>query len=270
MVRLARDYTAVADGLLDASDDVPVAPVLALYRETIFLLLAKDLAAKKALTARFEAAPESVLDSAIQSNGAQAGIGHLLAMHALVGASMGAPREHRDLAQVTRSSAHRLLDATAPTRLARTIQRRRTRLAGAAMVLVLLLAGLAGGVHRLVTPADLAAGKSWRTSSKLAAGYSAKILFHTNEEMNPWFEIDLGARKAVKALQVKNRPDSNQDRAIPLVAEVSDDQSNWREVARREVSFSIWEPKFAPVKTRFVRLRVPRHTALHLEEVKVF
>lgn len=270
MLRLARDYAAVADGLLDASDDVPVAPVLALYREAIFLVLADSLAAKKTLTTRFETAPESVLEDALQTNRALAGMGHLLAMHALVGASQGVTPEQRDLAQVTRSSTQRLLADTAFTRQAYSLRRRRTRLGGAALVLLVFLAGLAGGVHRLVTPTDLAAGKSWRTSSKLGAGYSAKILFHTNEEMNPWFEIDLGARKTIKALQVKNRADSNQDRAIPLVAEVGDDQSSWREVAKREASFSIWEPKFAPVKARFVRLRVPRQTALHLEEVKVF
>ncbi len=270
MLRLARDYTMVADGLLDASDDVPAAPVLALYREALFLLLADTMAGKKTLSMHFETAPESVLEQASQAHADLASIGHLLAMHALVGTSHRPTPEHRDLAQMTRSAVHRLLDVTAPTRIVRQVQRRRGRLGLAAVVLLLGLAGLAAGAVRLVTPTDLAAGKSWRTSSTLAAGYTAKILFHTNEEMNPWFEIDLGTRETVKALMVKNRADSNQDRAIPLIAEVSDDQSTWHEVARRDASFSIWELKFPPRKTRFVRLRVPRVTALHLEEVKVF
>jgi hypothetical protein len=123
---------------------------------------------------------------------------------------------------------------------------------------------------RLFVPTDLADGRPWRASSALAAAYSAKMLFHTNEEMSPWFEIDLGDAKPVRSLYVKNRADCCQERAIPLAAEVSSDRSNWQQVARTDSPFLLWEPHFRAVDARFVRLRVLRLTSFHLEQVKVF
>jgi hypothetical protein len=96
------------------------------------------------------------------------------------------------------------------------------------------------------------------------------MLFHTSEERNPWFEIDLGEIKPVRRLTVKNRADSNGERAVPLIAELSNDRSNWQVVARRDSPFTVWEPSFAPTKARYLRLRVPRLTFLHLEQVKVY
>ena len=55
-----------------------------------------------------------------------------------------------------------------------------------------------------------------------------------------------------------------------LVAEVSNDRSNWQQVARTESPFLLWEPSFPAVDARYLRLRVPRFTFLHLLQVKVF
>jgi hypothetical protein len=46
MIRRASEYVTVAEGLLDSSDDAPLAPVLSLYREALFLLLANDIPGK--------------------------------------------------------------------------------------------------------------------------------------------------------------------------------------------------------------------------------
>lgn len=270
MIRSARDYVALADGLLEVSSDVPIAPVLTLYREAIFLLLADTWAERKAMAVRFETTPESVFDEAQPADQVLASIRHLVAMHALVGPGERTTPEQRDLAHVTRGTVHRLLDARDPARPNRNLYRRLVRVIGAVLVLALCLTGLFVAVRGLLKPRDLAAGKPWHTSSQLSAAYTAKILFHTNEEMNPWFEIDLGASKSIRALQVTNRREANQERAIPLIAEVSEDRSGWREVARRETSFLVWEPSFAATKARYVRLRVPRVTMFHLEAVKVF
>lgn len=270
MIRSAREHAALADGLLDSSDDIPITPVLTLYRETIFLLLAETWAAKKALVVRFETTPESVFEGSQQPEPILAGIRHLVAMHALALADDRMTPERRDLARVTRSTVHRLFDAVAPLPAKRRLFRRLSHVLGAALLVALCLTGLIVGARRLLAPTDLAAGKPWHTSSQLSAAYTAKILFHTNEEMNPWFEIDLEASKTIKGLQVINRRPANQDRAVPLIAEVSDDRSTWREVARQETPFAIWEPRFPASKARYVRLRVPRVTMFHLEAVKVF
>jgi hypothetical protein len=270
MRETARAYAEVADGLLDSSDRVPIAPVLSLYREAIFLLVANDLAGKRALSVAYETDPGSVLDEAARGDAGLARLRHLLAMHGTLEKDTSPVREQRDVAQVTRASVRAMLELANVSRVLQLVRRRRWRLAVAVSSVAAALAFLTGLTLFILAPTDLAQGRPWRASSALPAVYTANILFHTNEEMNPWFEIDLGESKEVRRLLVKNRSDSNWGRAVPLIAELSEDQANWKAVARRESPFSVWEPDFAPQKARYVRLRVPRVTSLHLEQVKVF
>lgn len=149
----------------------------------------------------------------------------------------------------------------------------------AAVMLTLLLTIAAYSVgQRLLEPVDLAEGKPWLTSSTWAnctprtgrcGPLVSRILFHTGEDENPWFRIDFGAPTTFSAATIVNRSDDAPERASPLVLEVSDDGQVFSEVVRRESQFSTWKPSFAPVTARFVRLRVPRKTWLHLESVKV-
>jgi hypothetical protein len=146
-------------------------------------------------------------------------------------------------------------------------------------LLVLAVVGLAAIAAAIATQRpDLARGKPWRTSSTRAvcqpehgecAGAQTTILFHTNEEPNPWFEYDLGAPLQFSAMSIRNRTDGSGDRALPLVVEVSNDHASYREIARRTEPFRVWRPKFSVQHARFVRLRVPRVTFLHLEQIQV-
>ncbi|HEX3597790.1 MAG TPA: hypothetical protein VHU80_21930, partial [Polyangiaceae bacterium] len=70
--------------------------------------------------------------------------------------------------------------------------------------------------------------------------------------------------------RIDNRQDGEGARAVPLIAEVGDDGQHFRQVARREDEFSTWSPSFPSVTARYVRLRVPRRSMLHLEEVDVY
>jgi len=267
---LAHAYADVADTVFDSDDKVPLAPVLSLYREAIFLLLANDLAGKKSLTVAFETAPQSILAGVAQQDASLGRLHHVLALHASLGLADARTPEHRDVAQVTRTSVRAMLDLADASRLEQLLHRRRWRVgfaAGALLAVLVLATGL--GVH-LFTPKDLAEGQPWRASSALAAVFTAKVMFHTSEELSPWFEIDLGRVKPVQRLHVKNRVDCCQERAVPLVAEVSNDRSNWQVVARRDSPFLLWEPSFPAVDARYVRLRVLRFTSFHLEQVKVF
>jgi hypothetical protein len=140
------------------------------------------------------------------------------------------------------------------------------------MVAVLVMAA-AYGVHLLALGPNLIAGKPFRTSSQYG-GCSASspcegIFFHTEQENNPWIEFDLGAEKPVKRVEVANRSDCCDDRAIPLIIELSNDRTKWTEVARRDTEFQSWTAKFPSRKARYVRLRVPRPTQFHLKEVVV-
>ena len=127
-------------------------------------------------------------------------------------------------------------------------------------------------------PVDLAKGKPWRTSSSMftchpdnieCGGARTTILFHTQEDAEPWFLIDLGAPTAFRSATVVNRRDDGKERAVPLVLEVSDDEQTWRQVSRRDEVFKVWKPSFDAVTARFVRVRVARRSYLHLEAVRV-
>lgn len=129
---------------------------------------------------------------------------------------------------------------------------------------------------------DLARGKPWRASSKLADCNPEKVMcgsgktaifFHTLEENQPWVEIDLGAPTLFTEVRVHNRRDGEQfvlDRAVPLILEVGDDQHTWRVLGQQTEPFSVWTAKLEPTTARYVRLRSPRLTYLHLEAVQVF
>jgi hypothetical protein len=73
----------------------------------------------------------------------------------------------------------------------------------------------------------------------------------------------------VRGIEVENRGSCCQERAVPLIVELSTDGNTWQEVARRKKKFQGWETRFRPQSARFVRLRVPRKTVFHLRRVRV-
>jgi hypothetical protein len=184
-------------------------------------------------------------------------------------------------AQAARDFVHALVRSKLlPEReLGRLLLQRTVRSLG--LVLVLATVAVCGWLaiaHLRRTP-DLAAGKPWRASSSSdkchpaqhrCAGVHSDMFFTTNEEIDPWLDIDLGKPTKFNTVEVTNRSDCCPDRAIPLLVEVSTDRTKWREVSRRTDTFSVWRAEFAPQSARYVRLRVPRRTILHLEKVAVY
>jgi hypothetical protein len=141
------------------------------------------------------------------------------------------------------------------------------------------LVGIKMGVERSMQASNIARGKPWRASSQsgecsiekhTCGGGRLPVFFHTNQEQDPWVEIDLGMARIVAVIAVTNREDCCQDEAVPLVLEVSNDRFAWRQVARQDRSFDEWRTRFAPVKARYVRARVARLSKLHLERISVW
>jgi hypothetical protein len=125
---------------------------------------------------------------------------------------------------------------------------------------------------------DLAASRPWRASSSLyecrpsahqCGGVTTDIFFHTQDEDNPWVEIDLQSVRRIGRVEVDNRTDSAAERAVPLILEVSSDGKSYRKVAEQTQVFNTWDARFAPTAARYVRLRSPRKTMLHLERISV-
>ncbi len=151
---------------------------------------------------------------------------------------------------------------------------------GAVIVLtVVVVSSVRWVMDRAEQGRDLAVGKPWRASSLMGGvgctsplqecGESTDFFFHTTDENGPWLEVDLGKPTRFEALRVDNRRDCCFDRAVPLIVEASNDQQHFRELARRTNSFNSWLATFTPTEARYVRLRVPRQSLLHLARVRV-
>jgi len=106
--------------------------------------------------------------------------------------------------------------------------------------------------------------------------------FHTNEENNPWWMVDLGTEVQVHFMRIFNRnrmPEWIQQRASPLVVEVSNDGGQWKPLFQTENKqifggYSDGHPLVwiasKPAEARFVRISVPRRETLHLAEVEIY
>lgn len=125
---------------------------------------------------------------------------------------------------------------------------------------------------------DLSIGKSWVASSSYEevcqspsrdCNPQKSYFFHTQNEAQPWLEIDLGAPRTVSGVHVFNRRDCCTERAVPLIVEASSDKNRWQELARRTEVFDDWRATFKPTSARWVRFRAARQTILHLHDVRV-
>ena len=191
--------------------------------------------------------------------------------------SSGGGQVHLDLELLLAHAEKRLRALEEPMRRARRAQLRATAVALALLLPLLFVVAFGGWL--LFGERELSAGKPWTTSSsamtcnpehKSCGGAKTSILFHTAEESEPWFEIDLGQVQELTRIEVTNRSDCCPERAVPLIVEVSLDKLDYRRVARRFSVFDRWSQRFAATRARYVRLRVARRSFLHLEQVRVF
>jgi hypothetical protein len=181
----------------------------------------------------------------------------------------------RELALVAR----RLLDRAGAKRQAvDTVWVQRTLRLGLCIVPLLALVFAASFVPpALEARADLAVGKAWKSSSRYGTdcvspqqSCGERYFFHTQESEGPWVEIDLARTERFSKMRVLNRTNCCWERAAPLVIEVSNDRQSWRQVAKNTTAFRDWRVTFEPTSARYVRLRVPRRTILHLNAVRIF
>lgn len=145
------------------------------------------------------------------------------------------------------------------------------RIGLALVALVVVLVGGSSLVRMLSQGPDLAEGLPLVPSSNdpSVRAETRNFLFHTVDEENPWVEIDLKRPATFSVVEVKNRRDCCQDRALPGLIEVSTDHQHWKEVSRRTESFNEWRAVFKPTTARYVRFRVGRRSVLHLAGIAV-
>jgi hypothetical protein len=285
-LRHALAAAELAARVLDGVDPLRAEPghwlALSLYREAAYwALLAQDEAfAAGNLAEAFSEAPRELLLFAAGGEEALDEIRRLL-----LAESTGHAEDDVDVQTSHATLARGFVEALLrlplrPTeRVFRALLQRWSRTGGAIGLCIALVLVTAALVRSATRPPDLALEKPWRTSSsagdcrpaqRSCLGARTGILFHTNTEKEPWFELDLGEPRAFSVIEVVNRDDCCPDVSLPLALEVSDDREQWREVARRKESFDTWRAELPPQHARYVRARALRKTALHLVRVSVF
>jgi hypothetical protein len=288
--RTALERAQVALELADRAYD-PVEPLRAgsslavavsLYREAVYwgLRAQSEHYSGGTLTTLFESVPSEVLSFMAGSADELELVRRALVERTFVETAALPPELLPRDAERAREFAHALLRRKlAPqSRVTSLLLQRAARTLALCGLLVAAVLGGWSMLAGLKRGPDLAAGKPWHASSSSAtcrpqehrcAGVHTDMFFTTEEEKEPWLEIDLGKNTAFNQVEITNRSDCCPDRAVPLVVEVSRDHKNWREVSRRMDTFSVWQSQFAAQSARYVRLRVLRRTILHLDKVAV-
>ena len=97
--------------------------------------------------------------------------------------------------------------------------------------------------------------------------------FHSLDPADkPWIIIDLGKVQKIGALQIVNRPMMVPDRTGKLMAAVSNDKQEWKEVWRNQGPGKMaWSIEFAGApEGRYVKLWLDERNTFHLKSVKIF
>jgi hypothetical protein len=271
LVEVARRVEEPADALPPGAQP---AVSLALYRDAIYWALAArrpdDGAPPPDLRALWDASPAEALAAGTPDAQAQGALRRTL-VDGYDPRSLAV--KPADTARARAFAEALLWQSGAPRRRVNLVHAQRwLRTAGVVVLVALLVAG----VRLLVRPPDLAAGKPFRISQPWSGWAECvrnedcgSLMFVTEAGYEPWVEIDLGAPKTVQRVDVANRSKCCQDRAVPLVIELSTDQKTWSQVARKDEEFNSWTAKFRPKVARFVRLKVLRNSYLHLKSVAV-
>ena len=102
-------------------------------------------------------------------------------------------------------------------------------------------------------------------------GKRTNLGFHSGDDKGPHtVTVDLGRARRIHRVDVFNRADCCQDRAVPLSLEVSSDGRSFRKLLVRIDQFSLWKAEFPATEARYVRLVQKSDSAFHLSEIEVY
>jgi len=102
--------------------------------------------------------------------------------------------------------------------------------------------------------------------------------FHTDNDLGPWWQVDLGKAREIVRASIWNRCDNNTaSRANHMLLRFSDDGKKWRTVYRHDgtpfYGMKDGRPLVITVErqtARYVRIELPGKSFLHLDEVEIF
>lgn len=104
---------------------------------------------------------------------------------------------------------------------------------------------------------------------------NGKFGFHTDKQLNPWWQVDLGKQGALNEVIVYNRLDYNPERSRTIQLLLSNDGTNWKTeyVHNGEVFGGIdgnpLKIRLNGKDARYLRLQLHGTTYFHLDEVEI-
>lgn len=165
--------------------------------------------------------------------------------------------------------------ATAPMR-----QRQTARWLGRTLAWTALAVAITGALFGIFGRKNLARNAVVVTSSAepqvranpraLVDGDRKNLGFHTRKGRGESATIDLGESYPVQSIEVYNRFDCCQSRALPLRLEVSTDGITYAVAERRREPFTFWKVTLPSKSVRFLRLTDEGTNFFHLAEVEVY
>jgi hypothetical protein len=268
-------YSLLRDAHQLSSSSAGSDTALVLYRSALRLLVYdRELQASSAATA-----PGQVPPARAEEQAASPALTAVLAENGEARLATLSRPERESLLVELRNAAQRLADA----RLGDVLRERRLRWARRFRLLALgsvLALGLFC-LWRLANPQNLALNRPVVTSSRdptwgvpprqLVDGDQLNVGFHTTNEANATATIDLGEVESLDAIEIFNRPDCCQDRAVPLSVQLSSDGKNYVTVEHRVRVFYRWRIELpSGTRARFVRVKHEASGFFHLSEIEVF
>jgi hypothetical protein len=101
--------------------------------------------------------------------------------------------------------------------------------------------------------------------------------FHTENEPNPWWQVDLQQPTALARIALYNRCDGCAGRNVRIIVLAGDDGRTWKQLYQHNgtpfYGKTDGKPLSAPlegVKARYVRLQLPGTSYFHLDEVEIY
>ena len=101
--------------------------------------------------------------------------------------------------------------------------------------------------------------------------------FHTANQPNPWWQVDLKQETAIDRIVLYNRCDGYEERASRVLVLLSGDGRQFKQAYRHDGTIFGGQPgkkplvvKLGGARARYVRLQLPDTTYFHLDEVEVY
>jgi glycosyltransferase involved in cell wall biosynthesis len=124
----------------------------------------------------------------------------------------------------------------------------------------------------------LPGGHAGNASAAVNGRITGGAKFHTAQEHNPWWQVDLGAFATIHEIHIYNVTDDRSNRCKNLSICISIDGSAWAELARTPPDEIVGNKETGPYKWngpgtawgRYIRIMLMDFGCLHLDQVEIF